>query len=50
VLILKKLWIEMSGERYPEEFLDLDWDNDDYCCKVHCVLENYRNLESVNLM
>jgi len=24
MVILKKFWIEMSGERYPEEFLDLE--------------------------
>ena len=26
----KNLWVEMGGKRYPEESLDLDWDNDYY--------------------
>jgi hypothetical protein len=28
---VKNLWIELSGRRYPEESLDLDWTNDKYC-------------------
>ena len=28
---VKNLWIEVSGRRYPEESLDLDWDNNNYC-------------------
>jgi len=28
---VKNLWVELGGKRYPEESLDLDWDNDHYC-------------------
>ena len=27
---VKNLWIEIIGKRYPEESLDLDWENDYY--------------------
>ena len=28
---VKNLWFEVSGRHYPEESLDLDWDNNNYC-------------------
>jgi len=28
---VKNLWLEVSGRRYPEESLNLDWDSDNYC-------------------
>jgi hypothetical protein len=27
---VKELWLEVSGKRYPEEFSDLNYDNDEY--------------------
>jgi hypothetical protein len=27
---VRNLWIEVGGERYPKEALNLDWDNDGY--------------------
>ena len=27
---VKNLWVELGGKHYPEESLDLDWDNDFY--------------------
>jgi hypothetical protein len=28
---VRNLWIELGGKRYPEESLNLDWDNNYYC-------------------
>jgi hypothetical protein len=28
---VKNLWLELSGRRYPEESIELDWDDNNYC-------------------
>ena len=36
---VKNLWIEVSGRRYPEESLDLDWDIDKVCLAYNAYLD-----------
>jgi hypothetical protein len=39
---VKNLWIELSGRRYPEESLDLDWDSDKFCLAYNAYQDNKR--------
>ena len=39
---VKNLWIEVSGRRYPEETLDLDWDTDKFCLVYNAYLDYKR--------
>jgi hypothetical protein len=32
---VRNLWMEIDGERYPEESWDLDSDNNNYCLRWH---------------
>ena len=36
---VRNLWIELGGKRYPEESLNLDWDNNYYCMAYNAVVD-----------
>jgi hypothetical protein len=38
----KSLWIEVSGRRYPEETVDLDWNTDKFCLAYNAYLDYKR--------
>jgi len=40
---VKNLWIELSGRRYPEESLNLEWDTDNYCLAYNAY-QDYKRL------
>ena len=39
---VKNLWIKLSGRRYPEESLNLDWDTGNYCLAYNAYLDYKR--------
>jgi hypothetical protein len=40
---VKNLWIELSGRRYPEKSLDLNWSTDKYCLAYNAY-QDYRRV------
>jgi hypothetical protein len=40
---VKNLWLEIGGKRYPEESLDLDWNNY-YYCSAYNVSQDYKKV------
>lgn len=40
---VKNVWVEMGGKRYPENFFDLDWDNDHYCL-AYDAFQDYKRI------
>jgi hypothetical protein len=36
---VRNLWLELGGKRYPEESLNLDWDNNYYCMAYNAFLD-----------
>ena len=41
-VIVKNIWIEIDKIRYPKEFLDLDWDNNNYVL-VYDAFQDFKN-------
>ena len=48
---VRNLWLEVSGRRYPEESLNLDWDSDNYCLAYNAYQDYerifYKNSDSI---
>jgi hypothetical protein len=40
---VRNLWLENCGKLYPEESLDLDWDNNKYCLAYN-AFQNFKRI------
>jgi len=49
--VVRNLWLEVSGRRYPEDSLNLDWDSDNYCLAYNAYQDYkrifYKNSDSI---
>lgn len=46
---VKNIWFEVNGKRYPDESLDLDWDNEKFCI-AYDMLHDYKRIINSNMV